>query len=374
MAAMAGMADKSFDLAIVDPPYGLNAAGGGVGGKYLRLKLDAGTFEIKPWDLYTPPPEYFTELQRVSNKQIIWGGNFFNLAPMPSYVIWDKGAGFRDRSFAECELAWLNWKSCPRIFTYDPLANRDYVNKVHPTQKPITLYKWLLTNYAKQGDKILDTHLGSGSSRIAAYDLGFDFTGYELDKDYFDAQEERFANHIAQPKLFAPTTTVGTAELNVMPLPNMTNITPPPDRETIEREIHSLFKNGDLSDIARLLQKDQSLISKEFNPYSDEKHNVIFQAILRLWAMDAIRPDLAPEVLNIVLREREKWLPVNVRDANPTLLTCDIITQFNEFLEAELSGKGYEVQIKEIQDVINAAEKKRSDIIAKSQREKFGAA
>jgi site-specific DNA-methyltransferase (adenine-specific) len=210
LEAMREMPDKAFDLAIVDPPYGLNAANGGVGGKYLRLKLEAGTFESKPWDVFKPTSEYFNELQRVSERQCIWGGNYFNFASIPGYAIWDKGAGFRGRSFAECEMVWMNFKSSPKVFTYDPLANGDYVNKIHPTQKPIAVYRWLLQTYAKDGDTILDTHLGSGSSRIAAYDLGFDFTGYELDKDYFEAQERRFADHIAQPKLFVPEQTEAT--------------------------------------------------------------------------------------------------------------------------------------------------------------------
>lgn len=206
MEAMAEMPDKAFHMAIVDPPYGLNASGGGVGGKYLRLKLEAGEFEIKPWDLAVPPSEYFTELQRVSYKQLIFGGNYFKFVGMPGYAIWDKGAGFRNRSFAECEMVWMNFQSSAKVFSHDPLANGDYLGKIHPTQKPIAVYKWLLQTYAEPGYKILDTHLGSGSSRIAAYDLGFDFTGYELDKDYFEAQEQRFANHVAQPKLFEPVT------------------------------------------------------------------------------------------------------------------------------------------------------------------------
>lgn len=202
LEAMRQMPDKAFDLAIVDPPYGLNAAAGGVGGKYLRIKFQNGTLESKPWDVLTPNAEYFDELQRISERQIIFGGNYFNFVGMPGYAIWDKGAGFRNRSFAECELLWMNFKSSAKVFSYDPLAHGDYSGKIHPTQKPIAVYDWILNTYAKLGETILDTHLGSGSSRIAAYDLGFDFTGYELDTDYYLAQEKRFAEYLAQPKLF----------------------------------------------------------------------------------------------------------------------------------------------------------------------------
>lgn len=121
------------------------------------------------------------------------------------FIVWDKKNG--NNGYADCELAWTSFTSAVRMFAYqwhgmlqENMANKE--QRIHPTQKPVALYKWLLTNYAKPGNTILDTHLGSGSSRIAAYDLGFDFTGYELDADYFDAQEKRFANHIAQAKLF----------------------------------------------------------------------------------------------------------------------------------------------------------------------------
>lgn len=202
LKAMREMPDKSFDLAIVDPEYGINASSGGVGGKYLRLKFESGQFTKKNWDNKPPSAEYFEQLFRVSKSQIIWGGNYFSLPPSKCFIVWDKGAGFRNRSFAECELAWSNLSKNTKIFNYDPLAKGDYQNKIHETQKPVALYKWLLQNYAKPGDRILDTHLGSGSSRIAAYDLGFDFVGFELDKNYFEAGNERFARHIRQPTFF----------------------------------------------------------------------------------------------------------------------------------------------------------------------------
>lgn len=196
LEAMRQMPDKCFELAIVDPPYGIGMDGGNVGYK------GANNFEKKEWDKATPPPIYFEHLSRCSVNQIIWGGNYFVLPPTRCFLIWDKGEGFKDRTYAECELAWTSFDANARVFKRDPLARGDYKGKVHPTQKPVALYRWLLANYAKPGDRILDTHLGSGSSRIAAYDMGFDFTGYELDKDYFDAQEKRFQLAIQQQSLF----------------------------------------------------------------------------------------------------------------------------------------------------------------------------
>ena len=210
---MRAMPDKAFDLAIVDPPYGIDIAiAGAIGGirKGVNPKWrneSVRQFAKKQWDADKPDAEYFTELKRVSLNQIIWGGNYFteHLASTNGWIFWDKLPNASTLTFSDGELAWTSLqKPLKRIPI--PWLGFGSVNlneqKTHPTQKPVALYKWLLTNYAKPGDTILDTHLGSGSSRIAAYDLGFDFTGYELDKDYFDAQEERFANHIAQPKLF----------------------------------------------------------------------------------------------------------------------------------------------------------------------------
>lgn len=196
LEAMRVIPDKVFDLAIVDPPYGIGA------GSAQQGKWRSSRMVKKDWDVATPPDVYFSELRRISANQIIFGGNYFPLPPSRGFVVWDKGAGFRNRDFAECEMVWTSFDRNAKVYSRDPLACGDYLEKIHPTQKPVALYKWLLTNYAKPGDTILDTHLGSGSSRIAAYDLGFDFTGYELDKDYYEAQEKRFADHVAQPKLF----------------------------------------------------------------------------------------------------------------------------------------------------------------------------
>ena len=192
---MRQMPDKAFDLAICDPPYGIGAG---------KEKAHNGwkDYGIKHWDNNSPEQSYFSELFRVSKNQIVWGANHY-ISKLPKdfscFLIWDKGQ--RDFSLADGEMAWTSFKSAARFFNYSR-AEALQEGKIHPTQKPVALYEWLLTHYAKQGDKILDTHLGSGSSRIAAYNLGFDFTGYELDKDYFEAQEQRFANHIAQARLF----------------------------------------------------------------------------------------------------------------------------------------------------------------------------
>ena len=207
MESMAKYPDKYFDLAIVDPPYGIGEDGSN---NKSRGKL-AKAKNYKPFagfDKNSPDANYFNDLIRISKSQIIWGANhFISKIPFDSscWIVWDKNNGNSD--FADCELAWTSFKTSVRKFkfTWSGMLQEDMKNKeyrIHPTQKPVKLYKWLLTNYAKPGDKILDTHLGSGSSRIAAYDLGFDFVGYELDKDYFDAQEKRFNDFKMQIKLF----------------------------------------------------------------------------------------------------------------------------------------------------------------------------
>jgi site-specific DNA-methyltransferase (adenine-specific) len=198
LAAMREMPDKAFDLAIVDPPYGLGqrtTSGGSLKNSQTRF-IDE--LKSKKWDDVTPSPEYFYELFRVSVNQIIWGGNYFGLPAHRTFVVWDKMTYIQTMS--QIEIAYTSFDSPARLVK----INSNDTNRLHPTQKPIALYKWLLQNYAKQGDRILDTHLGSGSSRIAAYDMGFDFTGYELDTEYFDAMNKRFAAHISRPAMFAP--------------------------------------------------------------------------------------------------------------------------------------------------------------------------
>lgn len=200
MIGMSRYPDKYFDLAIVDPPYGI-----GINNSIGRRKGDKHSGH-KPavWDNEAPQIQYFNEVFRISNHQIIWGANhFISRMPLDSscWLMWDKGFS-EDLSFAQFELAWTSFDSTCKKF--ETPTNINGAKKIHPTQKPVQLYKWLLKKYAEPGQKILDTHLGSGSSRIAAHDLGFDFTGFEIDKDYFDASEKRFQQHIAQLTMFAP--------------------------------------------------------------------------------------------------------------------------------------------------------------------------
>jgi site-specific DNA-methyltransferase (adenine-specific) len=201
MEVMKRYPDKYFHLAIVDPPYGLDLANMNMGcGKSKKSsKLHNRKWKPKNWDKITPKKEYFFELFRISKNQIIWGGNYFELPPCKNYIIWDKEIP-DGLSFADCEMAWTSFFNAPRIFRYS--AYLDKKNKFHPTQKPVKLYDWILKNYAKPGDKIIDTHLGSGSSRIAAHKAGFEFVGCELDKEYFEAQEKRFKEYSAQLRLF----------------------------------------------------------------------------------------------------------------------------------------------------------------------------
>ena len=201
MEFMAGLPDKAYSLAIVDPPYGIgvgsNKAGMG------RRKGDAhAKYNMGEWDHEAPPKEYFDEVRRVSVNQIVWGANhFIDRIPYPSscWLIWDKMYS-HDVSFAACELAWTSFASVAKKFTGTPLQP----GRIHPTQKPVALYRWLLQNYAKPGNKILDTHGGSMSIAIACDIEGFDLDICELDKDYFAAGKKRLEAHQAQPRMFAP--------------------------------------------------------------------------------------------------------------------------------------------------------------------------
>lgn len=213
MEYMKTVPDKFFDLAIVDPPYGISvdraSLGQGTGlapDKNTMAKLKKtrmhGSGKLKDrainkfdtsWDSEPPKQEYFDELFRVSKNQIIWGGNYFNLPPTRGIVCWDKDQTFLN--FSQWEMAWTSFDTPAKLFRF---SNRGFAcpekeERIHPTQKPIALYKWLLAKFAKPGDKILDTHVGSGSSRIACDEMGFEFVGCEIDKVYWELQEKRYS-------------------------------------------------------------------------------------------------------------------------------------------------------------------------------------
>jgi len=196
MQLMARYPDNYFDLAIVDPPYGIGAENH-AGKKENGWKQ----WEKKNWDNQIPNKKYFEELFRISKNQIVWGGNYMTefLKPSMGWVIWDKGQ--RDFSLADGEMAWTSFNKAMRIWEY-ARAKTISNNKIHPTQKPVALYKWLLDKYAKPEDKILDTHLGSGSIAIACHDYGFELTACELDAEYYEKAIERINNHVKQLKLF----------------------------------------------------------------------------------------------------------------------------------------------------------------------------
>ena len=188
MEGMRQFPDKYFELAIVDPPYGIARFGN-------RVELSnriCKEAKINKWDI-KPTQEYFDELFRVSENQIIWGANNFNLPSTEYFIVWDKQQTVDN--FASAEYAWTNIKMPAKVFRYaihkEMAERKGEGGKIHPTQKPIKLYEWLLTNYAKQGDKILDTHVGSASSLIACHNYGFDYIGFEIDKEYYEAAKER---------------------------------------------------------------------------------------------------------------------------------------------------------------------------------------
>lgn len=209
MQMMARYPDNYFDLAIVDPPYGIsihkmNYTQSTKGGVAKRKDYS----KVGSWDSNTPNEKYFNELFRVSKNQIIWGGNYFKLPLTKSWFIWDKRTDDKySNDFADCEMAWNSFDKPAKMFRsiWSGMLQHDMKNKeirIHPTQKPVKLYKWILTNYAKQGDKILDTHRGSASLDIACHDLGFDLVTCELDKEYFDNGNKRLYQHEAQQRLF----------------------------------------------------------------------------------------------------------------------------------------------------------------------------
>ena len=189
MELMKQYPDGYFDLAVVDPPYGIS-----ISSNTFRQK-----FEKLDWDNSIPNKKYFDELMRVSKNQIIWGGNYFDLPPSQGFIVWDKKQP-QDFSSAMCEMAWMSLRKPAKIFRKHVVTAE--TNKIHPTQKPVALYDWIFKNYATEGIKILDTHLGSGSSRISAHKYKMNFTGCELDKEYFDASVKRYNQFISQTTLF----------------------------------------------------------------------------------------------------------------------------------------------------------------------------
>ena len=209
MEYMKGLDDNAFELAIVDPPYGIDAANtfGGDERKSGNGAAMKTSFDKKDWDLGIPDKAYFDELMRVSKNQIVWGANYMShfLPPSMGWIVWDKDNG--TTKFSDAELAFSSFDRALRIwkYTWNGMIQGDMKKKetrIHPTQKPVKLYEWLLANYAKEGDKILDTHLGSGSSAIAAHYGGFVFGGCELDEDYYKAATERFNNETKQAAMF----------------------------------------------------------------------------------------------------------------------------------------------------------------------------
>lgn len=195
MEYMKTLPDNAFELVVADPPYGIKENGGQTGGKGKLRNRVFNNGSIDKWDK-APSEEYFRELFRISVNQIIWGGNYFNLPPTRCIIVWDKMQPWEN--FSQVEIAWTSFKGPAQLFKYDNRTG----GKIHPTQKPTALYAWIYRRYAKEGDKILDTHLGSGSSRIAAYDAGLDFVGCEINKEYFDLQEKRWEDYTAQTNLF----------------------------------------------------------------------------------------------------------------------------------------------------------------------------
>lgn len=198
LQALKAMADKQFDLAIVDPPYGIDWMNQI---QNPNVKANWKVYENKEWDKSIPSAEYWEQLFRCSKNQIVWGGNYMinYLTPSSCWLIWDKKQEF---SGAEFEMAWTSFSSPAKAFRMSRVEAYANQNKIHPTQKPVKLYKWLLDKYAKQGDKILDTHLGSGSIAIACWDMGYDLTAYEVDKEYYENACKRLETHKAQLTLW----------------------------------------------------------------------------------------------------------------------------------------------------------------------------
>ena len=208
MEFMAKYPDGHFELAIIDPPYGINFGDFNRTNKLTNgTRIKANKYKNSQWDNSIPTDDFFKELMRVSKNQIIWGGNYFPYLwknGCKGFIFWHKGNPVPN--FSDGELAWTSFNKVAKQFDYKYYSNLEgstcAEKKIHPTMKPVRLYEWLLANYAKEGDKILDTHVGSGSSRIACHNLKFDFFGCELDEDYFRQAERRYQEHIRQETLF----------------------------------------------------------------------------------------------------------------------------------------------------------------------------
>jgi len=206
MELMAKYPDNYFDLAIVDPPYGIGMDNQKVRTKPNRpntyLRANQNQYNVSNWDSKSPNKEYFTELFRVSKNQIIWGANYFckNIPNGKGWIYWDKQMG--DNNFSSGEFAYQSFQVKSSFFSFPSIRDAGFGGRIHPTQKPICLYKWLLEKYAKPNDKILDTHLGSMSIAIACHDYGFELVGAELDEEYYKKGIQRVKNHVSQQKLF----------------------------------------------------------------------------------------------------------------------------------------------------------------------------
>lgn len=204
--------DNAFNLAVCDPPFGNALTEGehrnqrGRFSRYNSVYRTGGTWaskygtNIKEWDI-APPAQYFAELFRVSENQIIWGGNYFGLPPTRCFLVWRKLSISENFTMAMAEYAWTSFNANAKVFECAPQGTAKEP-RTHPCQKPVALYTWILQNYAKEGDKILDTHLGSGSSAIAAHNLGFEFTGIEINQEYYEAAKQRLIKHQQQLTLF----------------------------------------------------------------------------------------------------------------------------------------------------------------------------
>ena len=202
LAAMRAMPDQCYDLAIVDPPYGvaqLDTFRGPGGDKPIAVEMKKRILaqqvdKMRAWDI-VPPPEYFAELRRVSKQQIIWGGNYFDLPPTRCVLCWDKVQPWPN--YSQIEMAWTSYTKTAKLFRFDNRTG----GKIHPTQKPVELYQWCLEHFAQPGDRILDTHLGSGSIAIACHNMGYDLDAWELDPEYHAAAVARFTKHTQQLQL-----------------------------------------------------------------------------------------------------------------------------------------------------------------------------